>query len=132
MQKHQRWMKLQLSPGSLSRYDRFVKWADNILWIMCELISVYFQKGVVAHEFGHALGFQHEQTRPDRDRYVRIHTQNIAPQTLFNFNKYNWNMLNAYNVPYDYESIMHYGKTVSHLKSVLISITHLNNYRHSQ
>jgi len=65
--------------------------------------------GIVAHEFGHALGFHHEQTRPDRDEYVRIHEQNITPRNRFNFKKYNWQMINAYGVPYDYESIMHYG-----------------------
>jgi len=67
--------------------------------------------GIVAHELGHALGFHHEQTRPDRDEYVRIHEQNITPRNRFNFQKYNWQMINAYGVPYDYESIMHYGGT---------------------
>lgn len=78
------------------------------------IISYIFQKGVAAHEFGHALGFHHEQNRPDRDQYIRIFKQNINPQSLFAFHKYDWNTINAYDVPYDYESIMHYGKTVSH------------------
>ena len=68
-------------------------------------------KGVVAHEFGHALGFYHEQTRPDRDQYIRIIKENIDSTKLFNFQKSDWNLLNSYDVPYDYESIMHYGKT---------------------
>ena len=74
-----------------------------------------FQKGVTAHEFGHALGFHHEQTRPDRDQYVRINTQNINQRMVYNFQKYDSNKINAYDVPYDYESIMHYGRTVSFL-----------------
>lgn len=78
------------------------------------LITAYeFQRGVVAHEFGHALGFHHEQTRPDRDQHVRILTENVHPQMRYNFKKYNWQMINNFNVSYDYESVMHYGTYVS-------------------
>lgn len=62
------------------------------------------------------MGFHHEQTRPDRDQYVRILSQNINRRMLFNFNKYDWNKINSYDVPYDYESIMHYGPKVSVLE----------------
>uniref|UniRef100_A0A3P8RPT4 Metalloendopeptidase n=1 Tax=Amphiprion percula TaxID=161767 RepID=A0A3P8RPT4_AMPPE len=64
--------------------------------------------GIVIHELNHALGFQHEQTRSDRDSYVRINWQYIKPSTAYNFHKQNTNNLNT---PYDYSSIMHYGRT---------------------
>ncbi|CAF0998878.1 unnamed protein product [Brachionus calyciflorus] len=64
---------------------------------------------IVAHEFIHALGFFHEQSRPDRDQYVTIMLDNIQNGTQHNFNKYNTNQIGLLNFKYDYESVMHYG-----------------------
>ena len=64
--------------------------------------------GIMQHELLHALGFNHEQTRSDRDRYVRINWGNINPRNAYNFKMQNTNNLNT---PYDYSSIMHYGRT---------------------
>ena len=62
------------------------------------------------HEIGHAIGFWHEQSRPDRDEYVRIHFENIDPDFEDNFHIVH--SINDMSVQYDYRSIMHYGKTV--------------------
>ncbi|XP_064182270.1 hatching enzyme 1.2-like isoform X3 [Anguilla rostrata] len=64
--------------------------------------------GIIQHALNHVLGFYHEHTRSDRDEYVRINWENVAPRTIYNFQKQNTNNLNT---PYDYTSIMHYGRT---------------------
>ncbi|KAM3624928.1 uncharacterized protein V6R79_003881 [Siganus canaliculatus] len=76
--------------------------------------------GIIQHEINHALGFQHEQTRSDRDNYVRINWENIDPNMAYNFYKQDTNNLNT---PYDYSSIMHYGKTAFSVQYGRDSIT---------
>jgi hypothetical protein len=39
----------------------------------------------VKHELAHALGFDHEQNRPDRDSYVKINFENIIDGQQRNF-----------------------------------------------
>ncbi|XP_048857816.1 hatching enzyme 1.2-like isoform X2 [Brienomyrus brachyistius] len=63
--------------------------------------------GVTSHELMHALGFVHEQSRADRDKYVAILWGNIWKEHVQKFEKYKTNNLDT---PYDYASIMHFGK----------------------
>ncbi|CAF3732021.1 unnamed protein product [Rotaria sordida] len=67
--------------------------------------------GVIIHELLHTFGFEHEQSRPDRDDYVRINWDNIQREMQYNFDKYDNIRVNTLNTPYDYRSLMHYGST---------------------
>ncbi|XP_068564385.1 low choriolytic enzyme-like isoform X2 [Cebidichthys violaceus] len=66
------------------------------------------QRGIIQHELLHAMGFYHEHSRSDRDRYIRINFDNIPKYYAVNFQKMDTNNLNT---PYDYTSVMHYGRT---------------------
>ncbi len=99
----------------------------------------YFQfTGIVIHEFLHTFGAIHEQTRPDRDSFVRILWNNIdrsQRDPSRNFWRWSWEGQSAgapdcrrraapnfdgcvygrfemerwTDLPYDYDSVMHYG-----------------------
>ncbi|KAM4017055.1 embryonic protein UVS.2-like isoform 2-T2 [Anomaloglossus baeobatrachus] len=64
-------------------------------------------RGIIQHELLHSLGFQHEQCRSDRDKYIRINWGNISQDKERNFYKMSTQNL---GVPYDYLSVLHYGK----------------------
>lgn len=68
---------------------------------------------VMAHEFCHALGFYHEQSRPDRGPYVSILTGHIQAGYASQFDiiaASNWPGTGL-NTPYDFDSVMHYFAT---------------------
>lgn len=96
--------------------------------LLCIVLKV---KQVVLHEMLHNMGFWHEQNRADRDTYVDVIWENINPEFHGQFVK-NQDLArdlpncivgrqaeydncdsgllgNTYGLPYDYQSIMHYG-----------------------
>lgn len=63
--------------------------------------------GAAVHEFGHAWGLWHEQSREDRDNFVTINWANITAGRESNFNQH---IADGDDIgPYDTGSIMHYG-----------------------
>ena len=56
---------------------------------------------IVIHELLHAVGFAHEQTRPDRDQYVTIHYNNIQSGREHNFQRFLTSEADTLNKDYD-------------------------------
>jgi hypothetical protein len=70
-----------------------------------ELSIVNWDKFVVCHELGHALGMIHEHQRSDRNRFITIHWENIEAGHEPHFARVNDSINRG---SYDFESIMHY------------------------
>lgn len=64
--------------------------------------------GTIIHEMLHAIGFYHEQSRPDRDDYLTVVWDKIEPGKEHNFNKYPEDTVTTLGAPYDYGSVLHY------------------------
>lgn len=77
--------------------------------------------GSTVHEFLHAAGVYHEQSRSDRDQYVNINFSNVKAGFEHNFQKRESNA-SDYG-PYNFESIMHYGNFAFRINSQIPTIT---------
>lgn len=61
---------------------------------------------IIVHELLHALGMQHEHQRPDRDAFIVVNLQNVEPGFEHNF----FIRAGQMHGPYDFSSVMHYGR----------------------
>lgn len=61
---------------------------------------------ITVHELGHTLGLWHEQSRQDRDQYIKIMWENIEEEHQYNFDQHLTDGVDY--GPYNYDSIMHY------------------------
>ncbi|XP_074524803.1 meprin A subunit beta-like [Halichoeres trimaculatus] len=84
--------------------------------------------GTVEHEFLHALGFWHEQSRADRDDYVDIVWDQIEPGKEHNFKTRDDKVSSALGVPYDYGSVMHYSKSSFNIGSEPTIVTKIPKF----
>ncbi|CAF4878416.1 unnamed protein product [Rotaria sp. Silwood1] len=67
--------------------------------------------GIVPYQFASGYSFWHEQSRPDRDSYVRIYLENMIAGHEGDFQKLDNTQVDTQNTPYDYDSLMHYRRT---------------------
>ena len=73
------------------------------------LDSNCWSRSTIVHEFIHAFGFFHEQSRPDRDQYVEIKWENIIEEKHTQYAIKSGT--HTYGVMYDGKSVMHYRTT---------------------
>ena len=68
-----------------------------------------YWEGIIVHEFIHAIGFLHEQSRPDRDSFIQINFENIRDEKFKpNFDRADSSL--TFGTQYDGKSVMHYGR----------------------
>ena len=67
---------------------------------------------VVIHELGHAIGFYHEHTRPDRDNFIEVLYENVANGFADQFHKLGPGESDTLGLGYDLHSIMHYSRRI--------------------
>jgi len=108
---------VQRTAANAAQYPNYVEFVRNpgANWSSSQIgmrggrqlirVSDAASTGTLIHEIGHAFGHLHEQSRSDRDSYVRINWQNITSGFESNFQKQP-GMTDYYE--YDYASIMHY------------------------
>jgi hypothetical protein len=72
---------------------------------ICPGAWVLNNKTRMQHEAMHALGFKHEQSRPDRDDYVEIHPNFTGDSDYAKLTPEQWVNTSS---PYDLDSVMHY------------------------
>ncbi|XP_076825492.1 uncharacterized protein LOC143471045 isoform X2 [Clavelina lepadiformis] len=65
---------------------------------------------IIAHELLHTFGFDHEQCRPDRDGYIKVIWENVLDAYRAHYRVMNVKYVVDLGSPYDFDSIMHYGK----------------------
>ncbi|XP_066927592.1 uncharacterized protein [Clytia hemisphaerica] len=100
------WLSIQKKAGCYSEFGRKY-------WLRKETVLVLgdgcVNQPIILHEILHALGFYHEQARPDRDSYVKINWENINEKFKSNFDRQTAYSLDSQSTAYNTKSIMHYG-----------------------
>ncbi|CAF1088276.1 unnamed protein product [Didymodactylos carnosus] len=98
------WIKIVNGQGCWSYFGK--PFSNGFQELRLERPGCLYQNTII-HELLHAVGFAHEQSRPDRDGHVNIHWENIQAGQDYNFQSYSQGEVQLHS-PYDIRSIMHY------------------------
>lgn len=85
----------------------------------------------IIHEILHKLNFNHEHNRYDRNNYIEINWNNIIYSS---HKQFYYNFFNVYyeiillQIPYDYNSIMHYSRYLFAINDTIETIKFKNKY----
>jgi len=107
--RDENYVDIDRNPGNGCRSN-----VGRISWMKSQHLNLApgcYTDGTIIHEFIHALGFHHEQTRRDRDQYVTVDEQGIRRKLGDRFYEANYGIKKdslRYGVPYDGKSLMHY------------------------
>ena len=90
------------------------------------------QQRIILHEICHALGFWHEQSRPDRDAYLGVLWDNVRRGLKSQFLKRNTLEVDYQGEAYDYASVMHYRNTSFNRESGLFTLNITNETEYNR
>ncbi|XP_071539115.1 uncharacterized protein [Panulirus ornatus] len=100
-------LRVQKHPASCASHIGF---RGRPMQLMHMNANCFTRQGILIHELFHASGFNHQQTRPDRDNYLFVNLTNVREGNMQNFKKTegHYGFLMTMGVPYDYSSILQY------------------------
>nr|XP_049698697.1 seminal metalloprotease 1 isoform X1 [Helicoverpa armigera] len=69
-----------------------------------------FINSIIIHEWFHILGFLHMHSTYNRDDYVDLLWENMKPGYEFEFERFEYDVADNLDLPYEYASVMHYDR----------------------
>ena len=90
--------------GGCASYVGRTSYTEQRVWLA---YSGCLQPYIIHHEVMHAIGFFHEQSRPDRDEHIVVNLENVRDGAEHNF-AMRESAIDSLGIPYDTKSVMHY------------------------